>query len=122
MRGVAKFIGVCSALEAEVWRAYVTLLAAWNLRINRIVLLLDCLEVVRMVQLVSLPPGAPTIMMHLRELFSYDWCVEVHHIDRKRNRLAHDLAKLADGPSLCPIYFSHPPVSFVLSDYANGIG
>ncbi|KAK9032396.1 hypothetical protein V6N11_056665 [Hibiscus sabdariffa] len=95
---------------------------ARNLGITRIVLLLDCMEVVRMAKLEYLPPGAPTIMMYLREILSYDWCIEIHHIDRKRNRLAHDLAKLADESSLCPIYFPHPPVSFVLSEYANGIG
>ncbi|KAK8999330.1 hypothetical protein V6N11_070504 [Hibiscus sabdariffa] len=84
------------------------LLAARNLGITRIVLLLDCMEVVRMAKLEYLPPGAPTIMMYLREILSYDWCIEIHHIDRKRNRLAHDLAKLADESSLCPIYFPHP--------------
>ncbi|KAK9046018.1 hypothetical protein V6N11_051920 [Hibiscus sabdariffa] len=122
VRGVTKFIGVCSALEAEAWGAYMILLAARNLGITRIVLLLDCMEVVRMAKLEYLPPGAPTIMMYLREILSYDWCIEIHHIDKKRNRLAHDLAKFADESSLCPIYFPHPPVSFVLSEYANGIG
>ncbi|KAL4277908.1 hypothetical protein GQ457_03G021160 [Hibiscus cannabinus] len=122
VRGITKFIGVCSALEAEAWGAYMILLVARNLGINRIVLLLDCMEVVRLANLEYLPPGALTIMMYFREILSYDWCIEVHHIDRKRNRLAHDLAKLADGSSLCPIHFPHPPDSFVMSDYANGIG
>ncbi|KAL4354905.1 hypothetical protein GQ457_06G005400 [Hibiscus cannabinus] len=38
VQGVAKFVGVCSALEAELWGAYITLLAAWSLGITRIVL------------------------------------------------------------------------------------
>ncbi|KAL4383611.1 hypothetical protein GQ457_15G023690 [Hibiscus cannabinus] len=95
---------------------------ARNLGINRMVLLLDCLEVVRLAHLESLPPGAPTILMYLRKILSYDWYIEVLHIDRKRNRLAHDLAKLADGSSLYPIHFPQPPVSLDMSDYDNGIG
>ncbi|KAL4324417.1 hypothetical protein GQ457_11G007870 [Hibiscus cannabinus] len=112
---VAKFIGICSALEAELWGAYITLHAMRGLGITQIVIELDCLEDVRMIQLAFLPPGTPTIMLHLRELLSRTWCVEVYHIARERNRLAHDIAKLANGPSLCPIYFSYPPYPIIIS-------
>ncbi|KAL4351355.1 hypothetical protein GQ457_06G013440 [Hibiscus cannabinus] len=122
VQGVAKFIGICSVLEAELWGAFTILHAAWGLGITRIVIELDCLEAVRMIKLASLPPGSPTILFHLRELLSRPWCVEVFHIDREKNRLAHDLAKLASGPSLCPIYFLYPPVPNYYSEYAITIG
>ncbi|KAL4289737.1 hypothetical protein GQ457_14G014320 [Hibiscus cannabinus] len=122
VQGVAKFIGICSVLEAELWGAFTILHAAWGLGITRIVIELDCLEAVRMIKLASLPPGSPTILFHLRELLVRSWCVEVFHIDREKNRLAHDLAKLASGPSLCPIYFLYPPVPNYYSEYAVTIG
>ncbi|KAL4367764.1 hypothetical protein GQ457_05G018590 [Hibiscus cannabinus] len=122
VQGVAKFIGICSVLEAELWGAFTIIHVAWGLGITRIVIELDCLEAVRMIKLASLPPGSPTILFHLRELLSRPWCVEVFHIDREKNRLAHELAKLASGPSLCPIYFFYPPVPNYYSDYAITIG
>ncbi|KAL4355451.1 hypothetical protein GQ457_06G008470 [Hibiscus cannabinus] len=122
VQGVAKFIGICSVLEAELWGAFTILHAAWGLGITRIVIELDCLEAVCMIKLASLPPRSPTILFHLRELLSRPWCVEVFHIDSEKNRLAHDLAKLASGPSLCPIYFLYPPVPNYYSEYAITIG
>ncbi|KAL4298080.1 hypothetical protein GQ457_12G018940 [Hibiscus cannabinus] len=122
VQGVAKFIGICSVLEAELWGAITILHAAWGLGITRIVIELDCLEAVRMIKLASLPPGSPTILFHLQELLARPLCVEVFHIDREKNRLAHDLAKLASGPSLCLIYFLYPPVPNYYSEYAVTIG
>ncbi|KAK8995421.1 hypothetical protein V6N11_069853 [Hibiscus sabdariffa] len=84
--------GICSALKAEMWGA-------------------DCPY-----------PRTPTIVFHVSELIRREWCVQVCHIPRDHNRLAHSLAKLSNGSTLSPIYFPQPPALVAFSEYVSDVG
>ncbi|KAK8572563.1 hypothetical protein V6N12_028616 [Hibiscus sabdariffa] len=46
--GFAKFIGLCSVLDAKLWRAYLGLIEARNMGVRKVVLEMDCLEAVNL--------------------------------------------------------------------------
>ncbi|KAK8709329.1 hypothetical protein V6N13_060347 [Hibiscus sabdariffa] len=93
--GFYKYIGVCSSLEAELWGVYVGLGCALGKGLQKIVIEMDCSEVMILLlknskRLVSMP-----IMFHIRDLVRQLEDVEFKLICRSNNKVPDRISRFA---------------------------
>ncbi|KAE8696959.1 hypothetical protein F3Y22_tig00110637pilonHSYRG00407 [Hibiscus syriacus] len=87
--GFSKLVGSCSSLDANLWGIYERLELAWNFGARRIILEMDCMNIVSIFRLFipyASPCGGAT---------PSDWIVTVKHVYREGNRVMDALVKLA---------------------------
>ncbi|KAE8654104.1 hypothetical protein F3Y22_tig00117056pilonHSYRG00889 [Hibiscus syriacus] len=105
----AKFIGICSIIDAELWGAFVGLNFAWNAGFRQVILELDSIETLRILKLDY--NGTHTLGWYLNELRRRNWCVQIQHVLHNGNKVADTLAKFASLIILDPILIDFPPTS-----------
>ncbi|KAK9002804.1 hypothetical protein V6N11_060384 [Hibiscus sabdariffa] len=65
--GFSKFIGVYSALEAELWGIYIGLSLAYELGYRRLEVELDNLNAINLAKGLSVKQNSPTIVLYIHE-------------------------------------------------------
>ncbi|KAK9019067.1 hypothetical protein V6N11_034106 [Hibiscus sabdariffa] len=107
--GFAKFIGVCSVLDVEVWGAYLGLSLAWEKGFQLVILELDSVAIAGVVR--KDYNGYHNFCGHFVELWCRPWHVKVVLVKRQRNQVADTCAKLVNCNTLDIIHFDRPPAS-----------
>ncbi|KAL4386953.1 hypothetical protein GQ457_09G002620 [Hibiscus cannabinus] len=111
--GYNKALGVCSALEAELWGVYIGLFLAWRMHLRRVVIELDSIEAIRHIQDERCGVGSPGIILHIKDLCTRSWTLSFQHINREGNKVADRLARLNQCVSLEVQEFPDPPLEVV---------
>ncbi|KAL4376633.1 hypothetical protein GQ457_02G015780 [Hibiscus cannabinus] len=104
--GIARSIGRCNVLLAELWAIHDGLLHAWSRGFRRIEIESDNLEAVRIVTSVSTALRESDLVLSIKRWLCKDWRVQVQYVGRGNNRVADRLA--AKGR-----WLSHEPIVFL---------
>jgi ribonuclease HI len=89
-------IGVCDALNGEMWGMYLGLKLSWSDGISHLCVESDSKLLIDMVTNNCKTNGtALSLIRHIRNLLDRSWCVEVHHTGREGNTSADWLAILS---------------------------
>ncbi|KAK8523329.1 hypothetical protein V6N12_047853 [Hibiscus sabdariffa] len=83
----SKYIGKCSALEAEFWAVFEGLQCAWQLGYRRILVESDNTDVVHTLQAKATNAVYSSLLEHIRSLLRYNWEVEFCHVSREEIEL-----------------------------------
>ncbi|KAL4378986.1 hypothetical protein GQ457_02G000930 [Hibiscus cannabinus] len=93
--GFSKKIGICSTFEAELWGLYEGLSAAWMIGVDKLLVEIDCLDVVKLFADRRTVDRCVALVPYIMELLSRQWQVRLAHVRREGNCVADWLAKHA---------------------------
>ncbi|KAL4386195.1 hypothetical protein GQ457_09G008270 [Hibiscus cannabinus] len=105
---------------AELWAIHDALSHAWSLGFRCVELETDNLEASRIMTGVSGALVDNSLVIAIRNLLSFNWEVEVHHIGRSANGVADSLARMYRGAPIGIATFAEPPTdaaATMLRDY-----
>ncbi|KAL4363840.1 hypothetical protein GQ457_04G022740 [Hibiscus cannabinus] len=102
-------VGICSALEAELWGIFEGLLTAWLMDIRCLVVETDYLEAYHLLQNSATSYGCFTLMSHISELLTRPWTILFSHIVREGNVLVDTMAKMEVDEIFMCYRFCLPP-------------
>ncbi|KAL4386138.1 hypothetical protein GQ457_09G002000 [Hibiscus cannabinus] len=91
---VAKVIGVCAVVDAELWDMYIGLACAWVLHVKGIVVETDCLETLNLIRIGRNGKRLHGLVLHIVELCHRFRAVSFQHIKPDNNRVADQMTKL----------------------------
>lgn len=107
-----QFIGVCSALEAELWGALEGLRLAWETGLARVILV-DNLAVVQMVNGEDRELHHNPVVRGVKNMLRRTWTVRVQHVYREGNAVANQMAALAWRYGMDLQIYRSPPVELM---------
>ncbi|KAK8515106.1 hypothetical protein V6N12_001266 [Hibiscus sabdariffa] len=107
--GFAKFIGIYSVLEAELWGMYLGLSYAWARGFRKVILEVDSTDAVLAVNKRHKGFTRLPILNQIPALIDKAWEVQVCRVPRRVNRAADGMAKVARFDSLECDGFEVPP-------------
>ncbi|KAL4304437.1 hypothetical protein GQ457_10G025090 [Hibiscus cannabinus] len=109
--GFSRALGLCSALEAELWGVFEGLATAWSLGFPRVIVEMDCHDVYEMVALGNPKQLGSSLMAGILELQHRSWEIKFNFIKREGNVPADLMASLAwNGPPEYRRYMVPPPI------------
>ncbi|KAE8656904.1 hypothetical protein F3Y22_tig00116997pilonHSYRG00576 [Hibiscus syriacus] len=106
--GFMKFIGCCSALDAELWGLFEGLQVAWNMGVRKIKVESDCKEAVDLLNNVPRARDVCSLLPHLGDICNRDWEVSFTFVPRECNSVADKLAKIARSHTLGLVLVQEP--------------
>ncbi|KAK8562688.1 hypothetical protein V6N12_010759 [Hibiscus sabdariffa] len=109
MSGVARAVGRCTALVAELWAIHDGLLHAWSTGYRFIEMESDCLEAVKVVMSEFTNMQESALVWSIKKWLQRDWQVEVHHVGHGCNRAADRMAASGRGLLLMATTFPEAP-------------
>ncbi|KAL4334394.1 hypothetical protein GQ457_07G013410 [Hibiscus cannabinus] len=120
--GFSRFVGRCTALEAEFWGVLEGLRLAWSRQVAALVLEVDSLEVYECLLYRKSCGGFSAMVHSIFELLDRPWQVLLSRVPRSANKVADGLAKLCHVPADSEVLvldnfsahvFFDPPVSLL---------
>ncbi|KAK4253488.1 hypothetical protein QN277_010152 [Acacia crassicarpa] len=118
--GFTHFLGTCTAFEAEQWAILKGLSLTWDLGLRRVLLELDCKELVDILADASLFAGGSLLFQNIREFMTREWELKISFVPCEHNSLADALAKQGLYASsfldVCPV-----SLRTLISQDCNGI-
>ncbi|KAL4378388.1 hypothetical protein GQ457_02G002540 [Hibiscus cannabinus] len=106
--GFVKSIGICSAVEVELWGIYECLKYAWELGITRLRMESDCGRAIRTLQNRRIRHSI-SLVHHIWDFLNIQWEVHLLVINRESNMVMDALANLAWTLPFGFHDFVHPP-------------
>ncbi|KAK8560618.1 hypothetical protein V6N13_083055 [Hibiscus sabdariffa] len=114
IRRFSKFIGKCSVVEAELWSIATGLDLAWVMGYRRVMVESNNADALRLLQRRFTGSDPFFILCYLHQLCGKDWTLAFSKVDRRNNRVADRLKKLASTDTFNVVTFDEPPSEVVL--------
>ncbi|KAK8504072.1 hypothetical protein V6N12_005613 [Hibiscus sabdariffa] len=108
--GVARSVGRCNVLLAELWAIHDGLLHAWLRGYRQIVVESDCLEAVHIVKSVTKVMQESALVASIKGWLARDWQVELYHIGRGRNQVADRITARSCNSESAAMLLPLPPM------------
>ncbi|KAL4362445.1 hypothetical protein GQ457_04G027620 [Hibiscus cannabinus] len=107
--GFSRFLGLCSALEAELWGMFEGLTTAWSLGFTRVIVEVDCRDAYDMITHGNPRQLGSSVLPGLLELYHRRWEVQFRFVRWDGNVPADVMARLAWQGSLGYHRYLEPP-------------
>ncbi|KAE8699083.1 hypothetical protein F3Y22_tig00110596pilonHSYRG00024 [Hibiscus syriacus] len=119
----SKVIRICSVVEAKLWGLFKGLLHARRIGARKVAVELDSNEAFKMLSPRQQGLASPAIMQHIWELMGENWSVTFSFVRREVNKLADNMAKLAQRDDFTGRIFQTPPkvVRSILQEDRHGL-